>query len=95
MYIHLKLYSRIYREEKEVTSLKDYIKKFDFFKIFDKDKKVCNCYCFWSYGYCKHSLYLREDIPMEEESQEIIMLDQLGRKKPHSRPKLNLKPSTQ
>ena len=78
-----------------MLNLKEYIQKYDYFKIYRQQEKSCNCYCFWPYGYCKHSLFLQKDaLKGEEEAlDEVIMLDKLGKKKLHSRPKFNLNAS--
>ena len=81
---------RLYKEDKAILDLKDYIKRHDYFRFYNTDQKTCICYKFICYGYCKHYIYI-EKINYKEEDQISINLDFISKKRGRGRPKLDQK----
>ena len=65
-----------------MLNLKEYVKKYDYFKIYKREKNHLTAIVSGSYGYCKHSLLLQKVALKGEEEvlDEMTMSDKLGKK---------------
>ena len=82
------MFIRTYKEDKPILNLKDYIKRHDYFRIFNKSVSLCKCYHYCCHDYCKHSVYV-EKPHLEEADQIDVNLDHINQnKRPPGRPKI-------